>query len=185
MRGLEQGLKGRKMLQAACKRVASVAICALAPLFAFCAQVQAATAWELSNWQFRKQITKRTHQLIVSFAAALLFCCSGLNAATTWYVDSSKANGTGTSASPFNTITNAVNAAAAGDTLYVAQGNGYNENLLIAKALNIYGGWNSAFAARYVNSANMSTLSKLTPAVTKTAIITYGGATGLKHVAGS
>jgi uncharacterized repeat protein (TIGR01451 family) len=40
-----------------------------------------------------------------------------------WYVDDSKSNGTGTAASPFNTLAGAISAASSGDIIYLFKGN--------------------------------------------------------------
>jgi len=56
----------------------------------------------------------------------------------TWYVDDSNTSGTedGTQANPYNTISEAVTAASAGDTIIVAGGT-YVEDVSVQKSLKI------------------------------------------------
>lgn len=64
--------------------------------------------------------------LAVFVVAGAIFCLAGLpsaKAAVSWYVDANvSTTGTGTGASPFKTITEAVNAAGDGDTIYLKNG---------------------------------------------------------------
>lgn len=74
----------------------------------------------------------------------------------TWYVSQTtgKKKGPGTSAAPFRAISDAIKAAAPGDTIYIAQGTytgllGASE-IIVDKPLSIYGGYAPDFSSRDV-----------------------------------
>ncbi|MBT9143279.1 MAG: hypothetical protein DDT32_01626 [Syntrophomonadaceae bacterium] len=66
-----------------------------------------------------------------------------------WFVspDGNDITGQGTEISPWRTIQHAINEAASGDTIRVAQGT-YRELLSITKTLTLEGGWDSSFMMR-------------------------------------
>jgi parallel beta-helix repeat protein len=78
--------------------------------------------------------------ILISLALVLSLCLTAslhVMAAATWYVDDSNAGAEdGTQAHPFNTITEAVTAALAGDTIIVAGGT-YAETVSVNKSLEI------------------------------------------------
>ena len=94
----------------------------------------------------------------------IAFCCMTVGAclllstgqAATWHVRAGEA-GDGSQANPFGKIQTAIDAAASGDAIRVAQG-AYAENLrAISKSLAIQGGWNAAFTERDP-AVNVSTI---------------------------
>ena len=78
------------------------------------------------------------------------------NAGHIWYVSQSTGSNrnAGTRENPFKNIQTAVNTAASGDVIYVAEGNYYglldSGNIKIDKGLSIIGGWASDFSERSV-----------------------------------
>ncbi|MFA5453299.1 MAG: NosD domain-containing protein [Candidatus Methanomethylophilaceae archaeon] len=85
-------------------------------------------------------MNRKISGILITIALVLSLCLtSSLNvmAAATWYVDDSNAGAEdGTQAHPYNTITEAVNAASAGDTIIVAGGT-YAETVAVGKTLEI------------------------------------------------